>query len=99
MIQVTVQDLFAASPETSRHLLKLIVGDPNAFGIAVGVSGMLIHTAEGKRSIDDDLVICIDKHRGETERCVVTLYLLSGEQVTGVLETTLPDEDAPPLAA
>ena len=46
---------------------------------------MLIHTAEGKRSIDDDLVVCIDRHRGETERCIVTLYLLSGEQVTGVL--------------
>ena len=60
---------------------------------------MLIHTAEGKRSIDDDLVICIDRHRGENERCTVTVYLLSGEQVTGVLETTLPDEDAPPLAA
>ena len=39
---------------------------------------MLIHTAEGKRSIDDDLVVCIDRHRGETERCIVTLYLLSG---------------------
>jgi hypothetical protein len=60
---------------------------------------MLIHTAEGKRSIDDDLVLCIDRHRGETERCIVTLYLLSGEQVTGVLETTLPEDDAPPLAA
>ena len=31
---------------------------------------MLIHTAEGKRSIDDDLVLCIDRHRGETERCI-----------------------------
>jgi len=60
---------------------------------------MLIHTAEGKRSIDDALVLCIDRHRSETERCIVTLYLLSGEQVTGVLEITLPDEDAPPLAA
>ena len=28
---------------------------------------MLIHTAEGKRSIDDDLVLCIDRHRGETD--------------------------------
>ena len=50
---------------------------------------MLIHTAEGKRSIEDDLVVCIDRHRGESERCIVTLYLLSGEQVTGVLTTTL----------
>lgn len=60
---------------------------------------MLIHTAEGKRSIDEELVLCIDRHRGETERCIVALYLLSGEQVTGVLETTLPEDDAPPLAA
>jgi hypothetical protein len=93
------QDLFAGSPETSRHLLKLIVRNPNAFGIAVGVSGMLIHTAEGKRSIDDELVLCIDRHRGESERCTVTVYLLSGEQVTGILETALPDDHSPLLAA
>jgi hypothetical protein len=60
---------------------------------------MLIHTAEGRRSIDDDLVICIDRHRGESERCIVTLYLISGEQVTGVLEATIPEDDVPPLAA
>ena len=60
---------------------------------------MLIHTAEGKRNIDDDLILYIDRHRGETERCTVTLYLLSGEQVTGLLETTLPEDDAPSLAA
>jgi hypothetical protein len=35
---------------------------------------MLIHTAEGKRSIDGELVLYIDRHRGETERCTVTLY-------------------------
>ena len=42
---------------------------------------MLIHTAEGKRSIDEELVLCIDRHRGESERCIVTVYLLSGERV------------------
>ena len=78
--------------ETRRDILKFI-DQPRTDG---GVSPMLIHTAEGKRSFDDALV---DRHRSETERCIVTLYLLSGEQVTGVLETTLPDEDAPPLAA
>jgi hypothetical protein len=81
--------------ETRRDILKFI-DQPRTDD---GVSPMLIHTAEGKRSIDDALVLCIDRHRSETERCIVTLYLLSGEQVTGVLETTLPDEDAPPLAA
>ena len=60
---------------------------------------MLIKTAEGKRSIDDDLVLCIDRHRNEGERCMVTVYLVSGEQVTGILETTLPDDDSPLLAA
>ena len=60
---------------------------------------MLIHTAEGKRSIDEEIVLCIDRHRGESERCTVTVYLLSGEQVTGILETTLPDDNSPLLAA
>ncbi len=60
---------------------------------------MLIQTAEGKRSIDDDLVLCIDRHRNEGERCMVTVYLVSGEQVTGIWVATLPDYDSPPLAA
>ena len=60
---------------------------------------MAIQTAEGKRSIDDDLVLCIDRHRNEGERCVVTVYLLCGEQVTGIFETAIPDDDSPPLAA
>jgi hypothetical protein len=60
---------------------------------------MLIQTAEGKRSIDDDLVLCIDRHRNEGEGCMVTVYLVSGEQVTGIWVTTLPDYDSPPLAA
>ena len=60
---------------------------------------MLIHTAEGKRSIDEELVLFIDRHRGESERCTVTVYLLSGERITGILETTLPEDDLPLLAA
>ena len=60
---------------------------------------MVIQTAQGKRSIDDDLVLCIDRHRNEGERCMVTVYLFSGEQVTGIWETTFPDYDSPPLAA
>ena len=59
---------------------------------------MLIQTAEGKRSIDENLVICIDRHRNEGERCMITVYLVSGEQVTGILETAIPD-NSPPLAA
>ena len=60
---------------------------------------MLIQTAEGKRSIDENLVICIDRHRNEGERCMITVYLVSGEQVTGILETAIPDDNSPPLAA
>jgi hypothetical protein len=61
---------------------------------------VLIHTAEGKRSNDEDLVLCIVQHRGEGERCTVTVYLLSGEQVTGILERPTPaDDESPPLAA
>ena len=59
---------------------------------------MLIQTAEGKRSIDDDLVLCIDRHRNEVERCMVTVHLVSGEQVT-IFETAIPDDDSTPLAA
>ena len=54
---------------------------------------MVIQTAQGKRSIDDDLVLCIDRHRNEGERCVVTVYLLCGEQVTGIFETAIPDDE------
>ena len=60
---------------------------------------MVIQTAEGKRSIDDNCVLCIDRHRNEGERCMVTVYLVSGEQVTGIWATSLPDYDSPPLAA
>ena len=60
---------------------------------------MLIQTAEGKRSIDENLVICIDRHRNAGERCMITVYLVSGEQVTGILETAIPDDNSPPLAA
>jgi hypothetical protein len=31
----------------------------------MGVLPMLIHTAKGKRNIDEDVVVCIDRHRGE----------------------------------
>jgi hypothetical protein len=70
----------------------------NLFGVA-GKSVMLIQTAEGKRSIHDDLVLCIDRHRNEGERCMLTVYLVSGEQVTGICETAIPDDDSRPLAA
>jgi hypothetical protein len=61
---------------------------------------MLIHTAEGKRNIDEDLVLCIDRHRAASELHNVTVYLLTGEQVTGiVVQSVLADDEPPPLAA
>jgi len=47
---------------------------------------MLIQTPEGKRRIDDALVLCVDQHRTESERSYVTVYLFTGEQITGMLE-------------
>ena len=54
---------------------------------------MLIRTPEGKRRVDDALVLCIDQHRTEGERVYVTAYLFTGEQITGMLEQLEPVDD------
>jgi hypothetical protein len=46
---------------------------------------MLIQTPEGKHRIDDALVLCVDQHRTESERSYVTVYLFTGEQITGMV--------------
>jgi len=51
---------------------------------------MLIRTPEGKRRIDDALVLCVDQHRTESERSYVTVYLFTGEQITGMVEQSEP---------
>jgi hypothetical protein len=51
---------------------------------------MLIQTPEGKRRIDDALVLCVDQHRTENERSYVTVYLFTGEQITGMVEQSEP---------
>jgi hypothetical protein len=60
---------------------------------------MLILTAEGTRSIDDALVLCMDGYRADDEHSYVTVYLLTGEQVSGIVaKTALDDLDPPPMA-
>jgi hypothetical protein len=54
---------------------------------------MLIQTLEGKRRVDDALVLCIDRHRTEGERVYVTAYLFTGEQITGMVEQLEPVDD------
>jgi hypothetical protein len=54
---------------------------------------MLIQTSQGKCRIDDALVLCIDQHRTEGERTYITVYLFTGEQITGMLEQSEPVTD------
>ena len=54
---------------------------------------MLIQTSQGKCRIDDALVLCIDRHRTEGERTYITVYLFTGEQITGMLEQPEPVND------
>jgi hypothetical protein len=61
---------------------------------------VLILTADGKRSIDNALVLCIDEHRRQGEYAYVTVYLLTGEHVKGTVEQAdLDDLDPPPMTA
>jgi hypothetical protein len=60
---------------------------------------MQILTQEGKHSIDDALVLCVDCHHVEGDHAWVTVYLLDGDQVTGLLVPAERDEKSPSLAA
>ena len=44
---------------------------------------MLIQTSEGERRVDDALLLCVDKHPTWGQHAYVTVYLVTGEQVTG----------------
>ena len=54
---------------------------------------MLIQTPEGKCQIDDALVLCIDHHLTQGEHAYVTVYLFTGEQITGMVEQSEPVDD------
>ena len=54
---------------------------------------MVIMTEEGKRSINDDLILCMDRPHRVGEHSVVTLYLLTGERILGVVEHREPQSE------
>ena len=62
---------------------------------------MQLLTAEGMRKIDDALIICTNRPRTVAEHLLVTVFLLNGEQVTGVVDVAEPAEftESPPMAA
>ena len=62
---------------------------------------MRLLTAEGMRNIDDALIICTNRPRTVAEHLLVTVFLLTGEQVTGVVDVAEPAEftESPPVAA
>jgi len=47
---------------------------------------MLIVTEEGKRIIHDDLILCMDPPQRVGDHLIITLYLLTGERVIGVVD-------------
>ena len=47
---------------------------------------MVLLTAEGRRNISESQILCVDTPRPIGEHLFVTLYLLSGERITGVVE-------------
>ena len=51
---------------------------------------MRLLTAEGMRNIDDALIICTNRPRTVAEHLLVTVFLLTGEQVTGVVDVAKP---------
>jgi hypothetical protein len=53
---------------------------------------MLIQTPEGKRRVDEALVLCIDHHLSQGEQSCVTVFLFTGEQITGVVEQVPVDD-------
>ena len=54
---------------------------------------MLIITEEGKRIINDDLIVCMHRPQTIGNHLVVTLYLLTGERISGVVDCYEPEED------
>jgi hypothetical protein len=66
-----------------------------------GSKQLRLLTAEGMRNIDDALIICANRPRTVAEHLLVTVCLLTGEQVTGVVDVAKPAEftESPPVAA
>ena len=54
---------------------------------------MLIKTPEGRCRVDEALVLCIDQHLTHGEHAYVTVYLFTGEQITGTVEQLESGDD------
>ena len=57
-----------------------------------GNNKMLIMTEDGGRTIRDDLILCMDRPQTVGSHLVVTLYLLTGERIVGVVERREQEE-------
>ena len=55
-----------------------------------GSKQLRLLTAEGMRNIDDAWIICTNRPRSVAEHLLVTVFLLTGEQVTGVVDVAEP---------
>jgi hypothetical protein len=61
---------------------------------------MLIQTREGRLNVDEALVLCVDRHAVQGDHAYVTVFLFTGEQITGVVLSEPVDNLEPsPLAA
>jgi hypothetical protein len=61
---------------------------------------MLIQTRAGRLNIDEALVLCVDRHAVQGDHAYVTVFLFTGEQITGVVLSEPVDNLEPsPLAA
>jgi hypothetical protein len=61
---------------------------------------MLIQTKEGRLNVDEALVLCVDRHAVQGDHAYVTVFLFTGEQITGVVLSEPVDNLEPaPLAA
>jgi len=62
---------------------------------------MLIQTREGRRNIDEALVLCVDRHAVQADHTYVTVFLFTGEQITGIVQLSEPVDnlEPAPLAA
>jgi hypothetical protein len=62
---------------------------------------MLIQTREGRLNIDEALVLCVDRHAVQGDHAYVTVFLFTGEQITGIVQLSEPVDnlEPAPLAA
>jgi hypothetical protein len=51
---------------------------------------MLIQTREGRWNIDEALVLCVDRHVAQGDHAYVTVFLFTGEQITGIVQLSEP---------